>query len=139
MSKVVALNAFRCERHGRAPALRPQPDTRPPISEVDIWGRDYAALDNVVHGILKIHQIVSHYVFPDEYWHDALLCLLDAAHQCQDGGFTRLHEASERVAGLVLLWMDEFNRKDMYAALLILSLIEKSPARKIADAAPAGS
>jgi len=139
MDKVVALDAFRCEKRERVPALRPQPGTRPPISDVDIWGRDYAALENVVQGILKIHEIVSHYVYPDEYWHDALLCLLDAAHQCRNGGFERLHEAAERVAGLILLWMDEFNRKDMYAALLILSLIEKSPAHKASEAAHTGS
>jgi len=139
MHKVVALDAFRREKHERGPEVRPRPSTRPPISDVDIWGRDYSALENVVHGILKIHEIVSHYVYPDAYWHDVLLCLLEAAQQCRGDGTKRLHEAAERVAGLVLLWMDEFNRKDMYAALLILSLIEKSPGRKTTEQAGTGS
>jgi hypothetical protein len=137
MGNVVALEEFRRtldRREERGPAL-----PRPEIRGADIWGRDYTNLEAVVFGLLKVREIAAYHAAlraarhtdrSDRQAFDSL-CLnaLEAAYRVEDIGTARLKAAIKPLKERLLDAMTEDNKRDMAWALVLVDLIEKSPAK----------
>lgn len=128
MGNVVALETFRQSlRPLKEKVKRP---ARPEVSGGAIWGRDYREIEAVVFGLLQARGLVAHHVGAHEPAFDHL-CLnaLEAAYRLADFGQARLKAAISPVKEWILDAITEDNKRDLSWALVILDLIEKSPAR----------
>ncbi len=129
MGSVVALDQFRESIElKKAGPVRPP---RPQISGGEIWGRDYSEVEAIVFGLLKVRDILAHYMGGNDHSFDQL-CMdsLDAAYTIHDGGPARLKLAIKPLKEWILDEMTEDNKRDLSWALVILDLIEKSPSKR---------
>lgn len=130
MATVIALDDYRSHsndgRHRLKSVLHPPPIT----NDSEIFGRDYSQIDNVVFAILKVREILRYHIFSNEEWQYLILCVLDAAYHFDARKSELLREATSLLKDYILEEMDSRNGKDMMSALLLLDLVEKSPARK---------
>lgn len=127
MAKVIALEAYLTRKYQvNAPPQDPG-SGEPHINDSQIWSRDYSKLENVVFGVLKIREVLNYYLYYEDVWAYLLLNLLDAALEGQPRSQSELREACSHLRNYVLQAVDATNRKNMYAVLLILDLIEKAP------------
>ena len=130
MGTVVSLEEFRKKKWSVEAGPYSCRLERPRINDGDILARDYSKLDNIVFGILKIRQILSYYVRSNDEWQYLVLCLLNTAYDLDEGQNELLYEAVLPLKEYILNEMDSRNKRDLTAALLILDLIEKTPAYK---------
>ena len=136
MGNVVALEQFRRaldKREERGPV-----PVRPDIRGAEIWGRDYTEVEAVVFGLLKVREIASYHAALRAAHHADKsgpafdrLCMnaLDAAYRVEDLGPARLKAAVKPLKEWLLDAMTEDNKRDMAWALVLVDLIEKSPAK----------
>lgn len=129
MAKVIALREFARERmrHQDPDALAAG---EPYINDSQVWSKDYSRPENVVFGVLKIREVLNYYLYYEDVWAYLLLNLLDAAASAIPEDTQELREASAHLRSYIVQAVDSTNRKNMYAALLILDLIEKAPGFK---------
>ncbi|MUM78586.1 hypothetical protein GKC30_13165 [Pseudodesulfovibrio sp. F-1] len=128
MGSIVALDAFRAsvEKTRNTPQGPPRPD----ISGADVWTRDYREVEAVVFGLLTVRNLAAHHRKGYDPALDSL-CMdgLDAAYTVDTVGPARLKAALKPLKEWLLDAMTEDNKRDMSWALVIIDLIEKSPAR----------
>lgn len=129
MGTLVALDRFRQIRDENQRVHSPPPE--PVIIGTDIWSRDYTRLENVVFGLLKAREIASFHLgeYDGELAH-LLLNALEKAHNYEELGQAELVAAIGPIKRFILDSLNETNKKQMSLAIVILDLIEKSPARK---------
>jgi len=99
----------------------------PYINDSQVWSKDYSKPENVVFGILKIREVLNYYLYYEDVWAYLLLNLLDAAAHSSAEDHVELAEAAAQLRNYMLQAVDAGNRRNMYAAMLILDLIEKAP------------
>jgi len=127
MAKVISMREFVRDK------LAPYPDPpdefagEPYINDSQVWSKDYSKPENVVFGILKIREVLNYYLYYEDVWAYLLLNLLDAAAHATPGDHVELAEAAAQLRNYMLQAVDAGNRRNMYAAMLILDLIEKAP------------
>jgi hypothetical protein len=102
----------------------------PYINDSQVWSKDYSKLENVVFGTLKIREVLNYYLYYEDVWAYLILNLLDAAANATPEDHGELSEAAAHLRNYMLQAVDRTNRKNMYAAMLILDLIEKAPGFK---------
>jgi len=127
MAKVISLREY---IRDKVPLVPDPPDPmadEPYINDSQVWSKDYSKLENVVFGILKIREVLNFYLYFEDVWAYLLLNLLDAAAHAAPGDHSELTEAAAQLRNYMLQAVDSANRKNMYAAMLILDLIEKAP------------
>jgi hypothetical protein len=130
MAKVIALDGYlRGMPPGRPPLAGPDRD-EPYINDSQVWSKDYSKLENVVFGLLKIREVLNYHLYYEDVWPYLLLNLLDAAAMSTPDNRGELHEAAMHLRNYILQAVDAYNRKGMYACLIILDLIEKAPGFK---------
>jgi hypothetical protein len=129
MGSIVALDAFRASVEKTRNT--PQGPPRPEISGAEIWTRDYREVEAVVYGLLTVRNLVAHHMAGYDPGFDTL-CMdgLDAAYTVETTGPDRLRAALKPLKEWLLDAMTEDNKRDMSWALVIIDLIEKSPARE---------
>ena len=128
MGNVVALEEFRQSlRVGKQERNRVP---RPEISGTEVWGRDYREVEAVVYGLVQARGLVAHHVGGHDPGFDHL-CMdaLEAAYRLKDTGQARLVAAVHALKEHILDAITEDNKRDLSWALVLLDLIEKSPAR----------
>lgn len=126
MGQVIALDMYR-QRLQEGDA---QPLERPVFSAGDVWGRDYTDMEAVVFGLLKAREAMRYYTDYPRVLETRFLEALEAAHTVDKNGTTALREAIEPLKDHLLEHMAEGNMKHMKTAMILLDLIEKSPALK---------
>jgi len=130
MGQVVSLEEFREKKWAMEAGPFFYSLDRPHINDGEILARDYSELDNIIFGILKIRQILSYYVHTNDEWQYLILCLLNTAYDLDEGQDELLYEAILPLKEYILDEMNSRSKRDMTSALLILDLIEKTPAYK---------
>jgi hypothetical protein len=129
MAKVISLREF--VRDKISPATdQPNQDGEPYINDSQVWSKDYTKLESVVFGVLKIREVLNYYLYYEDVWTYLLLNLLDAAVGATPEDHGELAEAAAHLRNYMVQAVDAVNRKNMYAVLLILDLIEKAPGFK---------
>lgn len=128
MGSVVALDAFRESARKRGKRTHRPP--RPEVVGAEIWGRDYRDVEAVVFGLLKVRAIVAHHAGDFDPLFD-FHCLngLEAAYRFESTDPERLTNAIASMKEWILDFITDQNKRDLSWALVILDLIEKSPAR----------
>ncbi|MGE4299406.1 MAG: hypothetical protein AB7E47_15425 [Desulfovibrionaceae bacterium] len=116
------------ERHAHALAS-------PHISDTDIYARDYAKLEDIIFGVVKVREIMEAHLPFQEEWKHYLLEVLEAAYRSAGHGSAALHNAVDVLKDYIRRETYALNRKDLDAAALLLDLIEKTPAYRRATAA----
>lgn len=130
MATITSLEDFRQSR-GRGTARLPcsTESEPPPIAKQEIWRRDFATLDGIIYGLLKIREILGFQLHYHEEWKHYLLQLLDV-------GYHTVGKERARLLGNVVADFKGFlveettpeNKEDMALVILVLELIEKSAA-----------
>jgi hypothetical protein len=128
MGSVVALEEFR--QSLRPKNQEPARPPRPEVSGASVWGRDYREVESVVYGLLQARGLVAHHVGEHDPDFDHL-CMnaLEAAYRLDDLGQARLNAAIRPLKEWILDVITEDNKRDLSWSLVLLDLIEKSPAR----------
>jgi len=130
MATVISMREF---VRDRVPLMAEPPDAvpvEPYINDSQVWSKDYTKLENVVFGALKIREVLNYYLYYEDVWAYLILNLLDAAAHATPEDHGELSEAAAHLRNYMLQAVDRANRKNMYAAMLILDLIEKAPGFK---------
>lgn len=123
--------------HARLPGQAAASGLR--LSMDDILGRDYCRPEHIIHGILRIREILDRHLGPECEWQGLLLDLLSEAcpeerHGRPDSG--GLHSA-QRLQACIEEHIQSHNALELGAAVVILKLMEHSPAaRKLLGDAP---
>lgn len=131
MAKVLSLREYSRSRGVDYTPLPKDPSGGEPyINDSQVWSKDYSKLENVVFGILKIREVLNYYLYYDDVWAYLILNLLDAAALASPEDHSDLTEAAAHMRNYIVQAVDASNRKNMYAALLILDLIAKAPGFK---------
>lgn len=108
------------------------------LSLDDLFGRDYGRLEDVVHGILRIREILDRHVGPDPEWQRLLLDLLrESCRSMGHGRFSRprqgrrLKAVSPRAAPRIQKYIEGCigggNILELGSAVVILKLMEHTP------------
>ncbi len=84
----------------------------------------------MVFGVLKIREVLNFYLYYDDVWPYLVLNLMDAAAMATPEDHAELTEAALHLRNYILQAVDSANRKNMFATLLILDLIQKAPGFK---------
>ena len=128
MGSVVALDEFRQSLRRKNP--EPKRPPRPAVSGEAVWGRDYREVEAVVYGLLQARGLVAHHMGGHDSGFDHL-CVeaLECAYRLDDLGQARLNAAIRPLKEWILDVITEDNKRDLSWALVLLDLIEKSPAR----------
>jgi len=127
MGSVVALDAFRKNmKADRAKASPPRPE----VSGAAVWGRNYREAEAIVYGLLQARGLLAHHAGAHDAGFDHL-CMhaLDAAYHVDELGLPHLKQAVAPIKRWILDAITEDNKRDLSWALVLLDLIEKSPAR----------
>lgn len=127
MATIISMREYVREK---VPLMPEPPDTatgEPYINDSQVWSKDYSKLENVVFGVLKIREVLNYYFYYEDVWAYLLLNLLDAAAHASPEDSSELTEAAAQLRNYMVQAVDPENRKNMYAAILILDLIEKAP------------
>lgn len=117
----------------------------------DILGRDYGRLEDVVYGILRIREILDRHVGPSPEWQRLLLDLLrESCRAKRLGPFKHPNRAGRSGRGTVQALsavrriqlyiegrIEERNSLELGSAVVILKLIEHTPAARSLLRAPA--
>lgn len=128
MGTVVALDQFRKQKMQTDFIA---PPARPDVLGSEIWGTDYSSVEGIVFGLLKVREIASFYFGAhDQEFDHMLINALDKAYHYELNGHEALKAAIRPIKDSVADMIDDNNRKPMSLALVILDLMEKSPARK---------
>ncbi len=127
MAKVISMREYIRDKVSFSPDPPGQDTGEPYINDSQVWSKDYGKLENVVFGLLKIREVLNHYLYYEDVWAYLLLNLLDAAAHATPKDHLELTEAAAQLRNYMLQAVDSANRKNMYAAMLILDLIEKAP------------
>ena len=130
MAKVIAMDDYLNDRLVDKLLPGPPDNGEPYVNDSHVWAKDYSKLENVVFGVLKIREVLNYYLYYEDVWPYLLLNLLDAAAGATPDDQTELHEAAAHLRNYILQAVDGTNRKNMYAAMFILDLIEKTPGFK---------
>jgi hypothetical protein len=130
MSTVISMREYLRDKVERAPAPPDEASGEPYINDSQVWSRDYSKLENVVFGVLKIREVLNFYLYYEDVWAYLLLNLLDAAAMATPEDHAELAEAAAHLRNYMVQAVDATNRKNMFAAMLILDLIEKAPGFK---------
>lgn len=129
MSNVIALDQFRDEaKSPHQGKVVPRP--RPVLTGQDVWTRDYSKLENVLHGLLKVREIIYYYVnFLNEL--DALFMdVVEVVGNPDKHGPAELKAAIAPLKTLAYDLGEGNGKKHMNMAVLILDFIEKTPRDK---------
>ena len=129
MARVISLREFVRDKISPTPD-QPNHDGEPYINDSQVWSKDYTKLESVVFGVLKIREVLNYYLYYEDVWTYLLLNLLDAAVGATPEDHGELVEAAGHLRNYMVQAVDAVNRKNMYAVLLILDLIEKAPGFK---------
>lgn len=130
MASVIALEDYRMQKELRNRDKYP-PARQPRVKDADIWAKNYANYNDVVHGIVKIRQILDYHLHYSEDWKYYLLCLLDYSFSAWSGqGTGPMIETIDILKSYVAAEMHANNRKDMGIALLLLDLIANGAKKK---------
>jgi|GEM_PF-592426 len=116
--------ARRPQRETTATNLSPKP---PHFTDSDLWTRDYRQLDNIVHAVLKIKEILDYHLYYDDVWPYLLLTFLESVQNSRQGEPRELIGAGASLKDYVLTAMTPDNKRDLTMVLLLTDLIEKSP------------
>jgi len=130
MATVISMREY---VRDRVSLMAEPPDAAPAepyINDSQVWSKDYTKLENVVFGALKIREVLNYYLYYEDVWAYLILNLLDAAANATPEDHGELSEAAAHLRNYMLQAVDRANRKNMYAAMLILDLIEKAPGFK---------
>lgn len=133
---VVDLAEFRKTRHDAPPQCQGEP---PRINDGQIFSHNYATLDGMVFGVLKIREILEYHLGPEGEWNMLLLGLMDTAHAWLGGCQNRLEDLNDHVLalkGIIFEAITPASHRTLSNALLLLDLIQKAPTYKRAKAAP---
>ncbi|WP_419786102.1 hypothetical protein [Pseudodesulfovibrio sp.] len=127
MGNVVALDAFRKNMEAERARISPP---RPEIAGADVWGRDYREVEAVVYALIQARGLVAHHEggYDASYDHHCMQ-VLEAAYRVKDMGLARLKEAIAPLKVRILDSITEDNKRDLSWALVMLDLVEKSPAK----------
>jgi hypothetical protein len=127
MSKVISLREYVRDKVTLMP-VAPEADAGEPfINDSQVWSKDYSKPENVIFGVLKIREVLNYYLYYEDVWAYLLLNLLDAAAHTTPEDHMELSEAAAHLRNYMVQAVDAGNRKNMFAAMLILDLIEKAP------------
>ncbi len=127
------------------------PDSAMRLRMNDILGRDYGRLEDVVYGILRIREILDRHVGPSPEWQRLLLDLLrESCRAKRPGPFKRSGRAArsgratvqalsavQRIQLYIEGRIEERNALELGSAVVILKLIEHTPAARSLLRAPA--
>lgn len=127
MAKVISMREFVRDKLAPCPEPPGEAAGEPYINDSQVWSKDYSKPENVVFGILKIREVLNYYLYYEDVWAYLLLNLLDAAAHAAPDDHVELAEAAAQLRNYMLQAVDAGNRRNMYAAMLILDLIEKAP------------
>lgn len=130
MATVISMREYLRDKVERAPRATGEESGEPYINDSQVWSRDYSKLENVVFGALKIREVLNFYLYYEDVWAYLLLNLLDAAAMATPEDHAELAEAAAHLRNYMVQAVDATNRKNMFAAMLILDLIEKAPGFK---------
>lgn len=101
---------------------------KPVLRDSEIWTQDYGTMSGIVFGILKVKDII-HYHAPQTQDADFLLLyLLSAAHGKASAARENISVVARELKSRLVAELSEENRRELTAGLLILDLIEKTPA-----------
>ncbi|WP_147819662.1 hypothetical protein [Salidesulfovibrio onnuriiensis] len=129
MGTVVALDQFRKDRDIRGSFSMESPH-RPELFGSEIWGTDYSSVEGMVFGLLKVREIAGFFFGAhDKDFDHMLINALDKAYHYELHGHEALVAAIRPIKDDVADMINDDNRRPMSLALVILDLIEKSPAR----------
>jgi hypothetical protein len=130
MANVISLREYIRDKISPVPDQLDQEIGEPYINDSQVWSRDYTKLESVVFGVLKIREVLNYYLYYEDVWTYLLLNLLDAAAHATPENHGDLAEAAANLRNYMVQAVDAANRKNIYAAMLILDLIEKAPGFK---------
>jgi hypothetical protein len=130
MAKVIAMDDYLNDKLMEQMLPAPPENGEPFVNDRQIWSKDYSKLENVVFGVLKIREVLNYYLYYEDVWPYLLLNLLDAAAGASPEDQGELREAAAHLRNYIIQAVDAVNRKNMYAALFVLDLIEKTPGFK---------
>ncbi len=133
---VIDLAEFRQNRQDAVPQTLGTP---PRINDGEIFSRNYATMEGLVFGVLKIREILDYHLGPDGEWTSLLMGLMDASNAWQGGAQDRLDDIHDHVLalkGLIFEAITPASHRNLSNALLLLDLIQKAPTYKRAKAAP---
>lgn len=130
MATVISMREFIRDKVERVQRPPDEVSGEPYINDSQVWSRDYSKLENVVFGVLKIREVLNFYLYYEDVWAYLLLNLLDAAAMATPEDHAELAEAAAHLRNYMVQAVDATNRKNMFAAMLILDLIEKAPGFK---------
>lgn len=132
---VVNLDEFRKSRQETPPSHMGEP---PRINDGEIFSRNYATLDGMVFGVLKIREILDYHLGSEGEWTSLLLGLTDAAHAWLGGDQDRMEDIHDHVLalkGIIFEAITPASHRTLSNALLLLDLIQKAPTYKRSKAA----
>ncbi len=127
MTKVISIREYIRERVSLMPDPPGTEASEPYINDSQVWSRDYSKPESVIFGVLKIREVLNYYLYYDDLWSFLLLNLLDAAAHSTPEDHMELAEAAAHLRNYMVQAVDAGNRKNMFAAMLVLDLIEKAP------------
>jgi len=130
MAKVVSLREYLRDKVSLIPDPPDLEAGEPYINDSQVWSKDYSKLESVLFGVLKIREVLNYYLYYEDVWTYLLLNLLDAAAHSTPEQHGELSEAAAHLRNYMVQAVDASNRRNMYAAMLILDLIEKAPGFK---------
>lgn len=130
MAKVISMREYLRGKLSIVQEVLPVTPGEPYINDSQVWSRDYSKLENVVFGVLKIREVLNYYLYYDDVWAYLILNLMDCAAHATPEDHAELSEAAAHLRNYMVQNVDSTNRKNMFAAMLILDLIEKAPGFK---------
>lgn len=136
MARILRLDTLRRGRTPKpGPPTRPA-DERPRLSDRDLWTRDYRETDNILYAILKIKEILDYHLYYDDVWPYLLLSFIEAVHDAGQDDPRELRGAGATLKDYVLSAITPENKREMSMVLLLIDLIEKSPAYRGTSSSP---
>lgn len=131
MSKVTSLSMYRQAKAQQITAmLQETRDAGMSLDMDDVVGRDYTQMGDVIHGILRLKNILSGHLGPLGEWPGMLLDILgvvDAGVRTGTLDNDALAKACQELAVYIDDRLNMANQLGLGAALVLLSFIENAP------------